>query len=285
MTACEPGQSSVRSWVRQYPRVYGGLRRLWRALSPFAIQSPLPMVAKYVRCVREFRAYRRMPGGEGARWRDWYPALRDRTTVTPVDLNYFYQDTWAAGKILAARPEIHVDLGSTALLVGILAKWTRVISVDVRPLSVALDGLVSCAGTGVALPFRDRSIRSLSSLCVLEHIGLGRYGDPIDAQGTEKAAAELQRVLAPGGDLYVSLPIERDDRVYFNAHRVFSVATVRKMLGELDLEEEVLVQGHVKVPPRQIDALDFERQMGVFGLFHFRRHAGEPTGLSERTTP
>lgn len=273
MTAGEPRSSNIRRWARRYPRVYGGLRLLSRGLSPFALPNPLPLAIAYARCVREFLAYRRMPGGEGAGWSDWYPSLRDRTAVTPVDLNYFYQDTWAAGKILATRPKVHVDLGSTALLVGILAKCTRVISVDVRPLSVMLDGLVTCAGTGVALPFRDRSIRSLSSLCVLEHIGLGRYGDQIDPQGTEKAAAELQRVLAPGGDLYLSVPIEKESRVYFNAHRAFSMTTVTKMLSELDLEETVLVQGHRKLSPREIDALDFYRPM-VFGLFHFRRHSG-----------
>jgi hypothetical protein len=193
--------------------------------------------------------------------------------VTPVDLNYFYQDTWAAGKILRARPQVHVDLGSTALLVGILAAWTRVISVDVRPLPVALDGLVTCAGTGVSLPFRDRSIRSLSSLCVIEHIGLGRYGDQLDPQGTEKAAAELQRVLAPGGDLYVSVPIERENRVYFNAHRAFSMTSVSKMMSELDLEETMLVQGHRKLSPHEIEALNVHGPM-VFGLFHFRRQTG-----------
>jgi hypothetical protein len=166
-----------------------------------------------------------------------------------------------------------VDLGSTALLVGILARSTEVISVDVRPLSVALDGLVTCAGTGVALPFRDRSIGSLSSLCVLEHIGLGRYGDQIDPQGTEKAAAELQRVLAPGGDLYLSVPIEKESRVYFNAHRALSIATVTRMMSKLDLEEAVLIRGHRKLSPREIDALDFYGPM-VFGLFHFRRHTG-----------
>jgi hypothetical protein len=212
-----------------------------------------------------------MPGGEGARWSDWYPALRDRTTVTPVDLNYFYQDTWAAGKILASRPTVHVDLGSTALLVGMLSNSTRMISVDVRPLAVALDGLVACAGTGVGLPFRDRSIRSLSSLCVLEHIGLGRYGDQIDPRGAEKAAAELQRVLAPGGDLYLSVPIEKEDRAYFNAHRAFSIATVLKMISELALEHVVLVQGHRRLSPGEIEMLDSYSPM-VFGLFHFRRH-------------
>jgi hypothetical protein len=273
MTPCAPPAASPRAWARRYSRIYAGMRLLWRAVSPFAVPNPVSLAIGYARCLREFLAYRRMPGGEGARWLDWYPALRDRTSVTPVDLSYFYQDTWAAGKILSARPPIHVDLGSTALLVGILAAWTRVISVDVRPLPVSLDGLVACAGTGVALPFRDRSIRSLSSLCVIEHIGLGRYGDEIDSQGTEKAAAELQRVLAPGGDLYISVPIERESRVYFNAHRAFSVASVTKMMSELDLEESVLVQGHRNLTRDEIEALGVHSPM-VFGLFHFRRQTG-----------
>ncbi len=273
MTLCRPCASSTRAWVRRFPRLYRGLRVVWRAIAPFAVPNPVTLAAAYVRCVREFLAYRRMQGGDRARWSDWYPALRDRTAATPIDLNYFYQDTWAAGKILGARPKLHMDLGSTALLVGFLAKWTRVISVDVRPLSIALDGLVTCAGTGAALPFRDRSIPSLSSLCVLEHIGLGRYGDQIDPEGTEKAAAELQRVLAPGGDLYVSVPIERENRVYFNAHRSFSMTAVTKMFAELDLEEAMLVQGHRIVSPQEVVALDSHHAM-IFGLFHFRRQAG-----------
>jgi len=55
---------------------------------------------------------------------------------------------------------------------------------------------------------------------VIEHVGLGRYGDPLDPEGSAKAARELARVLAPGGHLYLSAPVGRA-RVCFNAHRVF----------------------------------------------------------------
>ena len=51
------------------------------------------------------------------------------------------------------------------------------------------------------------------------------------------------------------------------------MTTVTKMMSELDLEEAMLVRGHRKLSPREIDALDFYRPM-VFGLFHFRRHTG-----------
>jgi SAM-dependent methyltransferase len=71
--------------------------------------------------------------------------------------------------------------------------------VDIRPVDIAVEGFVF--GSVLALPFPNASQASLSSVCVIEHIGLGRYGDELDPRGSEKAAAELTRVLAPRGDL------------------------------------------------------------------------------------
>jgi SAM-dependent methyltransferase len=56
---------------------------------------------------------------------------------------------------------------------------------------------------------------------VIEHIGLGRYGDPLDPLGSLKACNELARVIKPGGNLYISVPIEDNPKTYFNAHRSF----------------------------------------------------------------
>jgi FkbM family methyltransferase len=86
------------------------------------------------------------------------------------------------------------------------------------------------------MPFEDRSLESVSCLHVAEHIGLGRYGDPLDPFGTRKAATELQRVVAPGGQLLFALPVGRP-RVCFNAHRVHSPNDVAAMFPELDLVE------------------------------------------------
>jgi hypothetical protein len=65
-------------------------------------------------------------------------------------------------------------------------------------------------------------VPSLSSICVVEHIGLGRYGDPLDPHGTEKAVAELKRIVQPGGHFYISVPLDDENRIYFNAHRAFT---------------------------------------------------------------
>jgi len=80
------------------------------------------------------------------------------------------------------------------------------------------------------------SLESVSCLHVAEHIGLGRYGDPLDPLGTRKAAAELERVVAPGGQLLFSLPVGRP-RVEFNAHRVHDPAEVASWFSRCSLRE------------------------------------------------
>ena len=149
--------------------------------------------------------------------------------------------------------------------IGILSQFTPVTMIDLRPISVELQNLQFEYGSILQLPFADQSIKSLSSLCVVEHIGLGRYGDPLDAWGSEKSARELQRVLSRGGNLFVSVPVDAECRVYFNAHRTFTRQYVLEMFSELELiEERYIYSNHIM--EEYNPALGF----GV-GLFHFRR--------------
>jgi SAM-dependent methyltransferase len=69
---------------------------------------------------------------------------------------------------------------------------------------------------------------------VIEHIGLGRYGDPLDPDGSIRAAKELQRVLKPGGHLFLSVPVGRE-RVCFNSHRIFAPDRIAVLFSGLKL--------------------------------------------------
>ncbi len=106
---------------------------------------------------------------------------------------------------------------------------------------------------------------------MIEHIGLGRYGDPLDPQGSIKAALELQRIVRPGGRLLLSLPIGRE-RVCFNAHRVHAPDTVIRMFGQLRLLSFSYVDDAGRLlehqPPANADGL----QYGC-GLFQFEKPA------------
>jgi len=73
---------------------------------------------------------------------------------------------------------------------------------------------------------------SLSCLHALEHFGLGRYGDAIDPNGHLAGLRSLHKILQPGGILYLSVPIGQE-RIEFNAHRIFSLRTILKMTSPL----------------------------------------------------
>lgn len=186
---------------------------------------------------RDWRRYSRLEGAEPIRLADTYPCLHDKTACTHVDGHYFYQHIWAMEKILERRPALHVDVGSDVDFVGLLSAITKVHFVDIRPMQVNnLPNLESRRGSILELPYESDSLTSISCLHVAEHIGLGRYGDPLDPRGTRKAAAELSRCLAPGGRLYFSLPVGKP-KLCFNAHRIHTPQQILDYFADLTLLE------------------------------------------------
>jgi hypothetical protein len=75
---------------------------------------------------------------------------------------------------------------------------------------------------------------------VIEHVGLGRYGDPLDPEGDLKAIVELKRVLAFGGTLLFVVPVGKP-KIMFNAHRIYSYRQIRKYFDDLELKDFTLV--------------------------------------------
>lgn len=186
--------------------------------------------------VREWRRYTRLPGAEPLRVIDAFPDLNSRTRETGIDPHYFYANGWAMRRIVGRRPVQHVDIGSQTMFVNLLSAVLPVTFFDYRPLKAAMAGLTNRRGDITDLPLESGSVESLSCLSVAEHIGLGRYGDPLNPEGTRIACAELNRVLAPGGSLYFTLPVGKP-RVCFNAHRIHATRTILDYFQGLDLVE------------------------------------------------
>ena len=196
---------------------------------------------------------------------DLYPCIYDKTETTPVGAVYFYQDSWCARKIFETKPIEHFDIGSKAEMVGIISQFTPTTMIDIRPITLTLPDLSFIEGNILKLPFEDKTIPSLSSICVVEHIGLGRYGDTLDPFGSEKAIKELIRVLAPRGNLFISVPIDTVNKIYFNAHRAFTREYILELFEELNLIEERYIYGdHLQTT--------YEPKKGFgTGLYYFRR--------------
>ncbi len=166
------------------------------------------------------------------------PYLDDATSKTNIDQVYFHQDTWAFSRVLDIRPKKIIDVGSTALLVGCFSYLAPTTSIDIRPLSVKLPFLKSKKGSILDLPFEDKSVELLTSISVIEHIGLGRYGDKLDPDGSMKAFNEVERVIAPDGHFIGSVPVSHTPFIIFNAERVFRQKTIFDIFKDFELADE-----------------------------------------------
>lgn len=107
---------------------------------------------------------------------------------------------------------------------------------------------------------------------VVEHIGLGRYGDQFDPDGDLKAIAELKRVLAVTGSLLFVVPVGKP-RIMFNAHRIYSYEQIRDYFIDLELVEFTLIPDHPAQGEmmRHAESNEVNRQSYACGCFWFRR--------------
>jgi hypothetical protein len=245
-----------------------------RTLYDWTIQftDPIRMIQALYRLrwyLNDWHRYSRLPDAEPVRFADTMPQLHDLMSKTPIDVHYFWMSGWAMRRILSIQPKLHIDVGSHNLFVNLLSAAIPVLFLDYRPLEVTLPGLNSLAGDILHLPLADRSVQSLSCLHVAEHIGLGRYGDPLNPRGTRQACAELKRVLMPGGNLYFALPVGRPV-VCFNSHRIHAPETIVEYFTGLDLVEFSGVHDDGRYV-EQVDLGEFTGSRYACGMFSFQR--------------
>ncbi|MCA9129987.1 MAG: DUF268 domain-containing protein [Planctomycetales bacterium] len=206
-------------------------------------------------------------------WQDRWPRLDDNTGHLPYDAHYVYHTAWAARVVAKIQPDKHIDISSYTYFSTLLSAFVPVEFYDYRPADVKLSRLKCGAADLCSLPFSDAQITSLSCMHTIEHIGLGRYGDPLDPNGDQTALGELQRVLAPGGSLLIVVPVGRP-RIQFNAHRIYDPVMLEQMLPELHLAEVSLLpddtsQGLIDNPDHQFVL----KQNYGCGCFWFKKPA------------
>jgi SAM-dependent methyltransferase len=168
-------------------------------------------------------------------WNDRYPCLQDRTTETDFNRHYVYHVAWAARILAKIMPDSHVDISSSINFCSVVSAFIPVQFYDLRPVSLHLSNLKTGYANLMSLPFENDSIPSLSCMHVIEHIGLGRYGDTIDPDADLVAMNELLRILAPEGNLLFVVPIGGVPKIMFNAHRIYSYDQVLGFFDTLEL--------------------------------------------------
>lgn len=190
--------------------------------------------------VRDYRQFRRMLRPMR---NDWpldvsVPCLADRWRSSGATRgHYFHQDLFVAQRIFDRNPEKHIDVGSRVDgFVAHVASFRSITVLDIRPSTSTVRNIEFMRQDMSEMPDSLQGIAdSVSCLHALEHFGLGRYGDPLDASGHIAGLRAIGRLLAPEGILYLSVPIG-EQRIEFNGHRVFSIQTVLDMAKAEDFE-------------------------------------------------
>jgi hypothetical protein len=194
------------------------------------------------RLLSDFYKFRKKSNGSyfKPKFSDISPYLKDKTPTTQFDTHYVYHPAWAARIIKGINPSKHIDISSTLHFCTMLSAFIPTEFYDYRPAKLNLSSLSSSSADLCNLYFQDNSIESLSCMHTVEHIGLGRYGDPIDPEGDIKAIKELQRVVKPGGNFLFVTPVGKS-RLLFNAHRIYSYERVIDLFDKMELKEFSLI--------------------------------------------
>lgn len=205
------------------------------------------------------------------KWQDKLACLYDKTSYTNFDTHYIYHTAWAARILEKTKPNEHIDISSSLYFSSIVSAFLPIKFYDYRPVNLNLKNFSSFFADLLLLPFDDLSVESISCMHVLEHIGLGRYGDQLDPIGDIKGAKELERVLSKGGQLLFVVPVSGKPHIQFNAHRIYSFDMIINMFSNLKLIEFSLIPDNAKSIGIIVNATKEQANEQKYGCgcFHF----------------
>jgi SAM-dependent methyltransferase len=171
---------------------------------------------------------------------DQWACLDDATSQTGFDHHYIYHPAWAARIVQKINPQKHIDISSALSFCSMLSAFIPVEFYDYRPAPLTLSNLKSGEADLCNLFFETESVESISCMHTIEHVGLGRYGDPIDPDADVKAINELKRVVKKNGHLIFVTPVGVP-RIQFNAHRIYSFEMIMDLFSGFALNDFSLV--------------------------------------------
>jgi len=162
------------------------------------------------------------------------PVLNDKFDAGGITFgHYFHQDLLIAQRIYQNSPLKHIDIASRIDgFVAHIAAFREIEVFDIRPI---VSTITNITFTQIDITKPDFTLLdyadSISCLHAIEHFGLGRYNDPIDAWGHINGLNNIYKALKPGGKLYLSTPIGKQ-RIEFNAQRVFNMSYLIRLFKD-----------------------------------------------------
>lgn len=202
--------------------------------TPILIWGRLKVLKKYKSFKRKFMT---LP-----EWKEMEIRLNGDSS-TSADEPFSHYDAfyyWIARDISQKTGQKILDVGGKKLINGWLSVLNEVTAVN---LSTPVDGISNVryvkADVTKPLPFNDGEFDVFISPASVNLIGLGRYGDTVDAKAIPNFVSELSRCMKLHSVMYISTVLG-NDQVLFNHHFVFSLLTIKKLFANWKLEEYLI---------------------------------------------
>lgn len=150
---------------------------------------------------------------------------------------------WVAQKIAAREKPISIlDVGSPKMMNAILSANNDVTALVLQHCGDEISRVKYIAHDVCnPLPFPDRMFDVFTSSVTLPLIGLGRYGDKLDAWAAVTLIKELDRVMRPDADLLISMCLGRNI-LNFNNGWFIDLPTIEKLFANWKLQDYLVDQ-------------------------------------------
>jgi len=158
---------------------------------------------------------------------------------TDISSERFIEYPWVF-KNLGSKTSKVLDVGSTGSYfpLALACLGYKVYVIDVRPYEYRSlhPNLKDVIGDIRHTQFSNNFFDVVTAISTIEHIGLGRYGDPIDKEGDKRAVREIKRILKPKGKLLLTVPYGKPAITQLN--RVYDANRLRYLLEDFKIERE-----------------------------------------------
>lgn len=136
------------------------------------------------------------------------------TTERVVEYPFLYQEL--AG---VTGPILDIGCVHSGLPIALASRGRRVVGLDFLPYPYRHPNLRAVRGDATRCPFASGTFGAVLAISVVEHIGIGHYGDPQGGGGDLASLREIGRVLRPDGRAILTVPFglaltDEEKRVY-----------------------------------------------------------------------
>ena len=176
---------------------------------------------------------------KGGKVRNIYISLEDfNNEASEFKNQFFHSDLIVSQKIFNQNPKNHLDIGSRIDgLVSHIASYRSLDFADIRNVKIYPHKNINTQQIDIGNENLKitKKYSSISSIGVLGHVGLGRYGDKIDPDGHLKAFKNISNLADKSAIFYLMVPVGKEG-VEFNSHRVFKAIDIIEIFKNLNFD-------------------------------------------------